>query len=173
MCSRDGLPVQAVRGIQPQRDANGSNRTVRLDDDVLQAGRQFEQALTSAVRRGQGQEDDTQGHSLAIDPDTRGAQQRFLVIASRDDRKLRIVLRESVDAEHRALAALILGYVADKQSVVDDLVSAVNDPAEGVRNHTTSPPLARMRSMSGLVLAITRSTRSFSIGSPIQYWPQT
>jgi len=131
------------------RFAGAPTGAVRLDDDVVQAGRQFEQALTSAVRRGQGQEDDTQGHSLAIDPDTRGAQQRFLVIASRDDRKLRTVLRESADAEHRALAAVILGYAGDKQSAVDDLVRAVNDPAEGVRNNA-------MRSL--LVFTMTEPT---------------
>lgn len=55
--------------------------------------------------------------------------------AARDRRPLRSVLRNSSDAEHRALAAQVLGYVADKQAIVGDLVFAMSDPVEDVRNN--------------------------------------
>jgi HEAT repeat protein len=45
------------------------------------------------------------------------------------------VLHESSEADRRALAAQLLGYVTDKQSVVDDLVQAMRDPDENVRNN--------------------------------------
>ena len=48
---------------------------------------------------------------------------------------LACVLRDSSDAEERALAAQILGYVVKKQDVVSDLVYGMSDPAENVRNN--------------------------------------
>jgi hypothetical protein len=64
----------------------------------------------------------------------RAVQERFLVYARRDLSLLRRVLRRSSDAAHRALAAQILGYVQNKQAIVDDLVRAMRDPAGDVRN---------------------------------------
>jgi len=46
------------------------------------------------------------------------------------------VLRNSSLATERALAAQIIGYVPDKQSVVDDLVYGMSDPDENVRNNS-------------------------------------
>jgi hypothetical protein len=44
-------------------------------------------------------------------------------------------LHNSADADHRALAAEILGYSLNKQQVVEDLVEATRDPADEVRNN--------------------------------------
>jgi hypothetical protein len=107
----------------------------RLSADIVDAERQYSQALSAAIQRGDAGEDDSQGHALAHDSAARAAQERFVRYAARDLPQLRTVLRNSADAEHRALAAQVLGYVADKQSVVDDLVAAMSDPAEGVRNN--------------------------------------
>ena len=82
-----------------------------------------------------GQEDDTQGHALLKDPAARAVQERFIQFARKDEKKLREVLRESGAADHRAMAAGLLGYVDDKQGVVNDLVHAISDPASGVRNN--------------------------------------
>jgi HEAT repeat protein len=49
--------------------------------------------------------------------------------------RLRDVLRGSADAEHRALAALVIAYADDKRAVVQDLVEAVGDPSSTVRNN--------------------------------------
>jgi hypothetical protein len=124
----------------------------RLAADVVDAERQYSEALTAAVQRGDAGEDDSQGHALAHDSATRAAQQRFIRYAARDLPQLRLVLRHSSDAEHRALAAQVLGYVADKQSVVDDLVDAMSDPAEGVRNNA-------MRTLLVFAAATPSSTR--------------
>lgn len=96
--------------------------TEHLASDVLRAGEDFDRAWEEAVRAGRVEEDDSQGHSLVRDPTTRAVQERFVAYAARDRRNLRRVLRASSDAGQRALAAWILGYVADKQAVVDDLV---------------------------------------------------
>jgi hypothetical protein len=109
--------------------------TVRLPADVVQAGEDFATALVAAVERGEGGEDDSEGHALFHDPATRAIQERFIVYAARDTAVLRRVVRESSDDDERALAAQVLGYVADQQSVVNDLVVAMSDPADNVRNN--------------------------------------
>jgi hypothetical protein len=108
---------------------------VRLPADIVQSGQEFSDALTAALVRGDAAEDDSQGHALFHDPATRAVQERFPGYAARDLAVLRRVLRESADAEHRALAAQILGYAGDKQAVVGDLVYGMGDSSEDVRNN--------------------------------------
>jgi HEAT repeat protein len=48
---------------------------------------------------------------------------------------LRDVLAHSAPASQRALAAQILGYAPDKRTVVRDLIAAVHDPNDDVRNN--------------------------------------
>jgi hypothetical protein len=109
--------------------------TARLAADVVKAGDEFSKAALAAVLRGDAAEDRWQGHALAHDPGMRAIQEHFISYADRDLPNLRGVLRESSDSEHRALAAQVLGYVADKQAVIDDLVYAMSDPSEDVRNN--------------------------------------
>ena len=71
------------------------------------------------------------------DPAARAVQERFVTFAARDPKLLRDVLRHSSDAEHRALAAQVIAYTPNKQAIVNDLVEATRDPAEGVRNNAT------------------------------------
>src|SRR5262245_35752272 len=107
----------------------------RLPQDVTQAGADEEKAISNAVLKGNSGEDDSRGHALSNDPATRAVQERFIQFAARDLKLLRNVLRNSDDAEHRALAAQVIAYSADKQDVVNDLVEAMRDPAGGVRNN--------------------------------------
>lgn len=109
--------------------------TLRLDEEIVNASSDFDKALGLAVRAGRADEDDTQGHALTRDPVMRAVQDRFIELAQRREKQLRLVLRESADAQQRAIAAQILGYVDDKQSVVNDLVYAVSDTSELVRNN--------------------------------------
>ena len=108
--------------------------SVRLAADVVHAAAELSQAIALAVRRGEAEENRSQGHSLIRDPAPRELENRLLGYAKRDLRNLRAVLRDSADAKHRAFAAQVLGYVDDKQAVVDDLAYAISDPDEGVRN---------------------------------------
>jgi len=114
------------------RDA--SRGPVRLAADVVQAGRDFSAALMAAVQRGEAAEDISSGHSLMRDSAARAIQERFIGYA-RDLTPIRDVLRNSSDAEHRALAAQILGYAPNKRDVIDDLVYGMTDSSEEVRNN--------------------------------------
>lgn len=128
-----GIQERGAPALQFRSAPQGSER---LPADVIDAGRDFENAMTSAVARGDAAEDRSKGHSLMHDPATRTIQEKFITLANRDLPLLRRVLRNSSDASHRALAALLLGYASDKQSVVDELVRGMSDPAEGVRNNS-------------------------------------
>ncbi|MBO0724994.1 MAG: HEAT repeat domain-containing protein, partial [Blastocatellia bacterium] len=130
---------------------------VRLPQDVIHAGEDFEKALTEAVLKGNSSEDDSQGHALTNDPAARAVQVRFITFAARDLNILRDVLRHSDDANHRALAAQVIAYSADKQAVVNDLVEAMRDPADGVRNNA-------MRALWVMTGGVARQTS----GQPVQ-----
>ena len=106
----------------------------RLAADIVRAGDEADDALRLALLRGNVGEDTSRGHSLVDDPAVRAVQERFILYAARDLSELRLVLRSSSDAAHRALAAQVLGYAADKQAVVEDLVHAMNDASAAVRN---------------------------------------
>lgn len=107
----------------------------RLPADVLAAGAAFDSALTSAVRRGDAGEDVSRGYSLAADPAMRAAQERFIAFAATRADTLRAVLRTSADAGHRARAAQVIAYAPDRGAVTADLLHAVTDPDDDVRNN--------------------------------------
>lgn len=107
----------------------------RLPDEMITAERDYLRALTEAVRRNQAEEDASAGHALMNYPPARAVQERFVVFAAQHETLLRTVLKNSADEQHRAVAAQILAYAADKKSVVTDLVRATRDPDAAVRNN--------------------------------------
>lgn len=106
----------------------------RLAVDVVEAGRDLSAAQMAAVQRGDAGEDISSGHSLMHDPAARAVQERLIGYA-RDLKPIRDVLRNSSDAEHRALAAEILGYAQNTRDIIDDLVYGMTDPSDDVRNN--------------------------------------
>jgi hypothetical protein len=107
----------------------------RLPGNVVQAEREFMQALGEAVRRGQASESDSLGHSLMRFPAARAAQQKFVAYAAGNVAVLRAVLQTSADAAQRALAAQVIAYAVNKHAVIPDLVNALRDPDPDVRNN--------------------------------------
>jgi hypothetical protein len=105
-----------------------------IGDDFLA----FNSAVRTASASGaNATEDLSQGHSIISDETAREYQERFLVHAAERIDILQRVLRESSDRTDRAIAAYIMGYAPDKQSVVDDLVHASMDPDASVRTNAT------------------------------------
>ena len=127
-----GIREKGAPSLQFRPAPNGK---IRLPEDITQAGKDEQNASMNAVLKGNSGEDDSRGHALSNDPATRAIQERFITFAARDLKLLRDVLRHSDDAEHRALAAQVIAYTANKQAVVNDLVEAMRDPADGVRNN--------------------------------------
>ncbi|HEX8211519.1 MAG TPA: hypothetical protein VF584_15210 [Longimicrobium sp.] len=107
----------------------------RLPADIVAAGAAFDSALMSAVRRGAAEEEDSLGYALARDSSLRAVQERFIGFAARRHALLNEVLRTSADAGHRALAAQVIAYGADRKAIAAALLHAVDDPDDGVRNN--------------------------------------
>ena len=139
VCCADGRPVVFV-GIEEKNAPAMEFRPApkgssRLPPDVLRVGTEFNQLRTNSILSGHAEEDDSEGHTLLLDAAARSTEDRLIVIANNDLSLLRKVLHDSADPEHRALAAQLLGYTKDKQSVVPDLVYAMSDSSDLVRNN--------------------------------------
>ncbi len=128
-----GIDENGVTNLKFRPAPNGR---VRLPDEMMQTSHSFEDALGKAIQRGDNREDDSQGHALFNAPEARPFQEHYIEFAARNLELLRRVLRESSDAEHRALAAEIIGYASNKRAVVEDLVYGMSDPDSNVRNNS-------------------------------------
>ena len=123
------------KGFQAVRFSAAPKKNILLSDDVVEAGEAFGKAIEQAVLSGDAVEDQSQGHALTHYPAARAIQEQYIKFAARDLKRLRDVLHNSNNAEHRALAAQVIAYTKNKQAVVSDLVAAIKDPDENVRNN--------------------------------------
>jgi hypothetical protein len=122
-------------GTPPLTYGAAPTGTARLTDDIVAMGLTFDTAWFSAVRRGVTAEDHSHGYALSSDSAVRAVQDQFIDVAAQRMDLLRTVLRRSADAQHRALAASIVAYGADRKTIAPDLLHAVDDPDDGVRNN--------------------------------------
>jgi hypothetical protein len=127
-------------GVQEQPGAGVMYRPTPTGDlevpaDVVAANRAFGAALIQAVTSGDAGEDRSQGHALANDPAMRAQQDVFLRFARDDPQLFADVLRASANAEHRAIAATVVGYAADKAWAARELEAAAFDAEGVVRNN--------------------------------------
>jgi hypothetical protein len=104
-----------------------------LPEEATKGYHKFLETVREAAHRGSTAEDLTNGHSLMADPEARGLQFQFADFAGAHLPLLRDVLRDSDDAEQRAIAAAIIGYAENKKDVVNDLAYALQDPDDAVR----------------------------------------
>ncbi|MDZ4802655.1 MAG: HEAT repeat domain-containing protein [Bryobacteraceae bacterium] len=109
------------------------NEQVALPALLGKAYADFLSATGEAARAGDTGEMLADGHSLMHNAKVRYIQLGFAAMVDAHKAVLRKVLRESADAEQRAIAAYLIGYVKDKPSVQDDLQRALRDPDPTVR----------------------------------------
>ncbi|MGC2829405.1 MAG: HEAT repeat domain-containing protein [Candidatus Acidiferrum sp.] len=140
-CTQDRKSILYVGIEEPstpcQKFQPAPTGSVRLTEDVPSAGSDYDIAFHKSILKGNFAEDDSQGHSLDLDPDVRAIQLRFVDLADAHLANLKEVLRNSSDGQQRAWAAQVLGYVKDKQAIVPGLVAAMRDPDPDVRNNAT------------------------------------
>ena len=117
-------------------------RDIRLPDQITVTYREFLQAWTTAVRKGEDRDDLTHGHALSANPETRAVQERMIPLAKDHLKELSDVLRNSSDEEQRATAAYVIGYTPRKSDIVDDLQYALKDSDAGVRANATRSLMA-------------------------------
>ncbi len=139
VCCEDGKAILFV-GIQEPgstvfevRDPPTGDQA--LSSEIVDAYNQFLDAFSNAARGGNLREDISRGYSLAMDPGTRVAQQRFIGLAELNLKNLHTVLHQSADAGQRAIAAYVIGYAPARKAVVDDLQYAMHDADPAVRSN--------------------------------------
>lgn len=123
------------KGVPALKFRTAPNGKVRLPEIVVQVGKDFQTAFAQAVNEKDFSEDDSQGHAFFGNQNVRKVQERFVTLANDHLKILRRVLRESSNAEQRATAAQIIAYSSNKKAIVSDLIFAVNDADERVRNN--------------------------------------
>ncbi len=140
-CSEAGLSVfyvgieeTAGRRLEYHAPPTGG---IMLLPEILASYRALSDVWFEAVIRSEAGEDRSDGHALSEYPPLRAIQEQFLIYAEQHREMLLEVLHESADAEHRAAAAMVLGYAPDKAGVTHDLEQAALDPHNGVRNNAT------------------------------------
>ena len=132
-----GEPIATFRS-EPSGDAS-------LPQDILDRYQLFLSAVDRASAHGNTAEDFTAGHSMMDDPAARAIQPDFVTFATAHFDVLKKALHECSDPETRAAAAAITGYGAKKQTTVDELQFALNDPDPAVRGNA-------MHALSALVV---------------------
>lgn len=152
-----GIQETGVPALEFRNAPNGADR---LPQDVNDAGKAFEQALSQAVLKGDAREDDSKGYALFHDSACRAVQERFVEFAARDLPLLEKVLRNSGDAGQRALAAEIIGYAKDKPATIPLLAYGMADPNSNVRNNS-------MRAL-GVIARFARKHRDAQIQVPAE-----
>ncbi len=161
VCCHDGKAILYV-GIEEEGAPHYGYRyppedPVRLPQVIHDTYVGFLASLNVAVRDQDIEEDLTQGHALMSNPATRRFQEKFVELAAEHLDVIRNTLRNSVDSEHRAIAAYVIGYAPDKREVVDDLMYALRDPDDTVRSNA-------MRALSAIeVLAKRKPTLDIKI----------
>lgn len=128
-----GIEEKGVSHFEYHAEPEGNGPA--LPDEVTTAYYKFLEEVANAAQNGLAAEDLTQGHSLMQDATVRDLQLGFVEFADKYNEQLHAAVRKSPDAETRAIAAYLLGYAKDKNTVVDDLTYAMRDPDETVRSN--------------------------------------
>jgi len=105
-----------------------------LPDDVLKDYREYLSVVQRAAQRGAA-EDYSMGEPRMSDAAARTFEERFATFVAENLDQVREVLRNSSDAEQRAVAAGTIGFAAKKDQVINDLQYALQDPDESVRGN--------------------------------------
>lgn len=127
-----GIAEQPGTGVAYRPTPTGD---VELPAEVLAVDEAFSAAFMTAITAGDAREDHSQGYSLAHDPAVRAQQEKFLGFARANPQHFARVLRESANVKHRAIAAIVVGYAADKAWAARELEAAAFDADGGVRNN--------------------------------------
>jgi hypothetical protein len=91
--------------------------------------------LSDAIQAGQSDEDWSNGHSLIHYPPARKIQEKYRNWAEEDFDMFSKVLRSSAYADQRATAAQIIAYHSDKSKALPELMRAIIDESNEVRNN--------------------------------------
>jgi len=107
----------------------------QLPDNVIAAYDTLLGGLLNAIQTGQADEDDSKGHALFRFPKAAESQEVFNSYAATNLKTLRDVLHSSQRVKDREVACWVIPFHTEKKEILGDLVVAVGDPNEDVRNN--------------------------------------
>ncbi|HEX6180326.1 MAG TPA: hypothetical protein VFZ47_03725 [Chitinophagaceae bacterium] len=111
--------------------------TVKLPEEIMTAYDTFMNLVREAVMSGNAGENDSLGHAIMTYPPAKPVQDQLVNYAQQNLPLIREVLYKSANADQRQVASWIIAYNPDKKGIVKDLVFAVKDADEVVRNNAT------------------------------------
>jgi HEAT repeats len=126
-----GLPGDSYQELAFNPPPAGA---IRFPKEAVRLRDQLDDAWQNAVMQGHATEDDSEGYTLTNEPKARKAQLAIRDYALHNEALILKVLSSSSDAQHRAIAAQMLGYGRQSDEQIDALVHASLDPDEDVRN---------------------------------------
>ncbi|HYE53754.1 MAG TPA: HEAT repeat domain-containing protein, partial [Chitinophagaceae bacterium] len=127
----------AEDSTQPFLYKPAPKEAVQLPEEVYSAYKEFMKLVYEAVINNEASQTDSAGYAWLPYPPAKAVQQRMIGYAQNYLPRIREVLHRSGNADHRAAAAWIIAYGSNKKDIINDLMHAVNDPGEEVRNNAT------------------------------------
>jgi len=116
--------------------------TASLPEDIMAAYREYLDAVARAAQVGHAAEDLTAGESHVADIPARLFEDRLAALAVERLEVLREVLRTGAEADERAAAAAVIGYLPDKGQAIQDLQYAMQDVEPAVRANAVRAMMA-------------------------------
>lgn len=127
-----GLPGLSSRNMIFHPEPQGESR---LPPEIISLAKQMNKAVHEAVRKGNAEEDFSNGYSLSKDPSARALQLAFRQSAIRHEQQLIKVVQTASSTEHRQIASQAIGYLNQSHAQIAALVDASKDINETVRNN--------------------------------------
>lgn len=129
-----GIAEKRSRPFVYRTDPQGPDR---LPDTLTSIYDAYWNALVKAVQRGEANEDHDAGYALLQDTAARRQQVQMIPLVHQFQQAISAVLHHSGDARQRAIAATVIAYSNNKAFAAQELLYAVYDRAEEVRNNAT------------------------------------
>jgi len=126
-----GLPG---KNLETRRYAKPPTSSIALPEKAISLYRQAMDLLYESIQS-RAIEDRTKGYALSTYPPLRAKQLAMREYATRNAALIGRVLRDSANAQQRAVAAHLLGYANTNAQQIAQLVAAARDEDEPVRNN--------------------------------------
>jgi hypothetical protein len=114
---------------------NAKTIDIKLSTEIKSNYDSLMNLLMIAIEKGEASENDSNGHWLMTYLPARQLQEKFITYANKNLILLREVLKNSKYAEQREVAATVIAYYNNKAEIIRDLLGAVTDSDESVRNN--------------------------------------
>jgi len=137
-CTQPGNKWMVYVGLDsaaaPAKPLN-KTKDIKLPTELTSKYVKLMDLLIEAIELNKTEEDNSNGHSMIVYEPGHSIQEQFITYANANLELLRNVLRNSKYPEQREVAAYVIAYHDNKNEIVPDLIKAIDDSEDGVRNN--------------------------------------